>query len=79
MKRIDLNGEYRLYTFSHADAPECPAQLSGESLPAVVPGNVELDFQRAGLLPDVFLGTNARKAKDLELQDFWYCICASLR
>ena len=72
MKRIDLNGEYRLYTFTHSNAPECPAQLSGESLPAVVPGNVELDFQRAGLLPEVFFGTNARKAKELELRDFWY-------
>lgn len=72
MKRIDLNGEYRLYTFAHSNAPDCPARLSGESLPAVVPGNVELDFQRAGLLPEVFFGTNVRKAKELELQDFWY-------
>lgn len=70
MKRIDLNGEYRLYTFAHSNAPDCPARLSGESLPAVVPGNVELDFQRAGLLPDVFFGTNVRKAKELELRDF---------
>lgn len=72
MKRINLNGEYRLYPFAHSDAPERPEALRGEGIPATVPGNAELDLQRAGLLPDVLSGTNARKAKALEMQDFWY-------
>lgn len=72
MKTINLNGEYRLYCYDHDVAPQDPEQLDGNFISAKVPGNVELDFQNARMLPDVTVGTNARLAKELEKKDFWY-------
>ena len=39
---------------------------------ASVPGNVELDFMREGLLGDVYVGTNAIKTQELENLHFYY-------
>lgn len=72
MKKISLNGEYRLYTYDYTKAPQKPDQLTGAYICAQVPGNVELDYWRAGLLPDMLVATNARQAQELELKDFWY-------
>ena len=38
----------------------------GMTIPAVVPGNFELDMVRAGLLEDPYFGTNIEKLRDLE-------------
>ncbi len=38
----------------------------GVTIPAVVPGNFELDMVRAGLLEDPYLGTNITKLRELE-------------
>jgi beta-mannosidase len=43
-----------------------------EIIPANVPGNFELDLQRAGLLPDPFFGMNMRKVNDLEDRHVYY-------
>lgn len=72
MKTTDLNGEYRLYSFSSDAAPALPSQLGDDWISATVPGNVELDYQRAGLLPDVFFAENYKAAEALEQKDFWY-------
>ena len=72
MKKIDLNGSYRLYSYDYQTAPELPQQLSGDAICAEVPGNVILDHQRAGLLEDVLCAQNSRKAAMLEWKDFWY-------
>ena len=42
-----------------------PADL-GVTIPAVVPGNFELDMVRAGLLEDPYFGTNITKLRELE-------------
>lgn len=72
MKIIELNGEYRLYSYEYRNAPTQPEQVSGEWIAAAVPGNIESDYQRAGLLPDVFFGQNYQTAQSLERKDFWY-------
>lgn len=72
MKTLDLNGEYRLYTCDCRTGPASPDHLPAEWISAVVPGNVELDYMAAGLLPDVFYSDNAKLAEALERKDFWY-------
>jgi beta-mannosidase len=42
------------------------------TIPAEVPGAVELDLMRAGLLDDPLVGDNLRKAWELEHGDWWY-------
>jgi hypothetical protein len=37
-----------------------------------VPGNVELDLERAGLFPDPYAGTNTWKTRALEGNVWWY-------
>ena len=37
-----------------------------------VPGNFELDFQQAGILSDLFVGTHSLKAQELENLHLWY-------
>ncbi len=71
-KVISLDGDYKLYSFETNKAPTHPSQLTGRCIPAQVPGNVELDFVRAGLLPDPYVGDNVRLARALERRDFWY-------
>jgi len=59
---IDLNGEWRLYYGEHGPGtPESPEELGRnafKSIPALVPGNVEIDLMKAGILPDISHGTN---------------------
>ena len=38
----------------------------GVTIPAIVPGNFELDMVRAGLLEDPYFGTNITKLRELE-------------
>lgn len=42
------------------------------SILAQVPGNVELDLVRAGMLPDPFTGSNILQLLPLENRDWWY-------
>lgn len=73
---VDLNGEWRLY-FGPQDqnAPKAPGELAGsafKSVPAAVPGNVELDLMKAGLLPDISRGANIYLLRPYELFQWWY-------
>lgn len=77
VNKIDLSGEYRLYTFDSGNAPLMPDTLESadnekQPLTAQVPGNVELDYMRAGLFPDLYFGDNILRTKGLENKDFWY-------
>ena len=71
---ISLDGEWKLYYFP------CEERLRGieglsekPSVSAVVPGNVELDLQRARELPeDLFFGDNIKTVRKYELYDFCY-------
>ncbi len=73
---VDLNGAWRLfYGPQDRQAPQSPAELAQSALkniPAVVPGNVELDLMKAGLLPDISRGTNIYLLRPYELFQWWY-------
>ena len=44
----------------------------GVTIPAVVPGNFELDMVRAGLLEDPYWGSNITKLRELEDRHLFY-------
>ena len=74
---ISLDGTWTLYfTDERRQAPRTPAELlalGAPCIPAQVPGNVELDLSRAGMLPeDLFQGMNPRKAEAFEPFGWWY-------
>lgn len=85
MRIISLNGEWRLsYYDAAAHRVDHPDQLNDpavQSIPAQVPGNVELDLLRAGRLPgipadaplDALLeGRNILLPQEYETYDWWY-------
>ena len=45
-----------------------------DSIPASVPGNFELDMQKAGLIKDPFYGKNTLDIQKLENRHLWYCV-----
>ncbi len=68
-----LNGEWKLYYCKDSDFDKVGFSGTEESakglqnIPAQVPGNFELDFSRAGLLPeDLFFGMNILKIREYE-------------
>lgn len=52
--------------------PEEVLRSGVQPIAATVPGNVEIDMQAAGIVPDLFWGTNILKLEDYELFDYWY-------
>jgi len=76
MPRISLDGDWQLtyfperkYAVAHPDdllATGCTA------IPARVPGNVELDLVRAGVIPDPFYADNVRHLRPFESYEWWY-------
>lgn len=72
---MKLNDDWRLWFFPQATTPvQRPEDLAARrSIPATVPGNVELDLVRAGLLPeDLFFGENLRAVRAFEAHEWWY-------
>ncbi|NLB42874.1 MAG: glycoside hydrolase family 2, partial [Clostridiales bacterium] len=70
MKTISLNGEYLL---RFADEQKNPSGLDGmQSIPAMVPGNVEIDLMNAGILPDIFFGNNVKLLRPYEFYRWRY-------
>ncbi len=73
---ICLDGAWRLYGFEEGSLSiHDPASLAASALqpiPAQVPGNVEIDLQRAGKLEDPFLGNNIFNLRPLERWEWWY-------
>lgn len=72
---IDLNGEWQLnfrpqatwqVALEQADFTPMP------TVPAQIPGNVELDLMRAGVLPDLAVGNNVYLLRELECYEWWY-------
>ena len=76
MHTIDLNGEWELFFYpGGSHRIENPEQIQETGLKPViarVPGNVELDLFREGILPDPFVGENIRKLKKYEKYEWWY-------
>lgn len=74
--RIYLDGEWRLaYQPEGATAIAHPDQLDAAGMAAIVahvPGNVELDLVRAGLLPEPFFANNIRQLRAYEFYEWWY-------
>lgn len=74
---MTLNGDWKLYGYEHGKKHfTSPKQLNGSDIlciNATVPGNVELDLSKAGLLPkDLFFGENILKAEQYEKYEWWY-------
>ncbi len=80
MNKIDLNGSWRLGLCQDAELPlnlemkeaRDLAANSIQVIDATVPGNFELDMEKAGLLPDVYFGRNLLKAQELEMTHLFY-------
>ena len=79
-KVVPLNSgeksEWMLYYGVQDDnAPQTPSELlqSGfKSIPATVPGNVEIDLEREGIIRDPMVGTNVYDLRKFEVYDWWY-------
>ena len=70
MQSISLNGEYLL---RYADEQQNSAGLDGmQTIPAIVPGNVEIDLMNAGILPDIFFGNNVKLLRPYEFYRWRY-------
>ena len=70
MKKHSLNCAYTLY---YADEQTNSSGMAGmQSLPAVVPGNVEIDLMNAGVLPDIFFGNNVKCLRPYEFYRWRY-------
>ncbi|MFN8465233.1 MAG: hypothetical protein U0X20_06760 [Caldilineaceae bacterium] len=74
--RIALDGEWRLAYWREGErAIANPGELDGakvDTIAARVPGNVELDLQAAGVLPEPFYADNIRKLRPYEFYEWWY-------
>ncbi len=71
--RIGLDGNWRVaWTEYQGREPAPPAPQRIAPIPATVPGDVHLDLERQGLLPDLFVGTNLDRAWWIEHKDWWY-------
>jgi beta-mannosidase len=72
---ISLNGPWTLYHFPEGEiAIQHPDELAAcglTGLLALVPGNVELDLERAGVIPDPFYGDHIRQLRPLETHEWW--------
>ena len=73
---ISLSGQWTLrFGPESPDAPATPEALtkcSWQTVAAEVPGNVELDLVRAGLLPPLEVGTNIFALREVETYRWWY-------
>lgn len=74
METISLNGKWKLYWQNPQGkvSESLPNLEKLQSIEAQVPGNVEIDLQRAGLLPDIFFGDNIWQLKPFETAEWWY-------
>ena len=78
---LKLDGVWSLYITPNKEVkqnkldPKTIAELDASiacKIEGSVPGNFELDMQRAGLLPDLFYGTNPLLAQKQENKHLWY-------
>jgi beta-mannosidase len=75
-QRWGLDGAWSLsFGPDDARAPTDPAAVDGsgwQTVPAAVPGNVELDLLRAGLIEEPFYAANIEALRPLESNQWWY-------
>lgn len=79
--RISLDGTWRLtYAPSRMRSPGVVVEPTappaagegGRKTECRVPGNVELDLERAGVLPTLFRGENVIRLREYETYEWWY-------
>ncbi len=73
--KSSLNGVWKLYYGPFANAPSDPEELLKDnwpSLPASVPGNVEIDLQAAGIIKNPETGNNIYDLRKYEAYQWWY-------
>ena len=66
---VNLDGQWKL---SYALEAGRAKEREVVTIPATVPGNVELDLMRAGTLPDLFQGCNILKARPFDFYEWTY-------
>ncbi len=70
------NGEWTLYYgVQDKEAPQTPQELlqsDYKKVPATVPGNVEIDLEREGIIEDPMIGTNVYHLRKFETYAWWY-------
>ncbi|MFC2089749.1 glycoside hydrolase family 2 protein [Bacteroidota bacterium] len=79
-KEISLNSskmkEWKLnYGIQDQDAPQSPEQLKNSGINMIigtVPGNVEIDLEREGIIDDPMIGDNVYKLRKYESYHWWY-------
>ena len=79
-KRILLDGRWKLFYEENFKLPKNMEYISSEELekskfntvPATVPGNFEIDLEKAGIIDDIFFGTNPIEAQKRENYHLWY-------
>jgi beta-mannosidase len=75
-KGISLNGPWELYYGQfNKDAPANPDELKFKNwtrIPAIVPGNVEIDLMAAGLIKNPEIGNNIYDLRKYEAYQWWY-------
>jgi beta-mannosidase len=75
MSAISLDGTWNLFHYQEGQKNILhPDDLSASGLaciPAQVPGNVELDLERAGELPEIYFANNIHSLRPLETHTWW--------
>jgi len=75
-RSLQLNGSWTIFWFDPGEGEKQKAYLSSytpkESITGQVPGMVQMDMLKAGLIPDPFFGKNAEDIKWMEYKDWWY-------
>ena len=76
MQSVSLDGVWKLTYFPEDQyqftQPDQLAQADADVVPAHVPGNVELDLVRAGIIPDPFYADNIHHLRPYETYEWWY-------
>ena len=79
-KTYNLNSSQELnwelyFGLQNEDAPLSPDDLSKGSfqmIPANIPGNVEIDLEKAGIIKDPMIGNNVYELRKFETYQWWY-------
>lgn len=76
MDRIQLDGEWELWYWPEGEhniaLPHDLDTLDFDPIAGLVPGNVELDLERAGVIKDPFYSGNIRSLRAFEGYEWWY-------
>jgi Beta-galactosidase/beta-glucuronidase len=76
VNHISLDGEWELWHWPEGElgvtTPDDLSTMKINPIVGHVPGNVELDLERAGLIQDPFYAGNIRSLREFERHEWWY-------